>query len=83
VHSSRTALVFKAGIAHEKTGNVDKALQLYASIDQKTGYHIEAKLRMARIYINKRKVLLADDLLNDVLKIHPEHEDALALRQKC
>jgi hypothetical protein len=38
---------------------------------------------MARIYINKRKVLLADDLLNDVLKIHPEHEDALALRQKC
>jgi CheY-like chemotaxis protein len=83
VHSSRTALVYKAGIANEKNGNIDKALQLYTSLDQKTGYHIDAKIRMARIYINKRKVLLADDLINEVLKIHPDHQEALALREKC
>lgn len=83
VHSSRHALVYKAGIAYERNGDADKALSLYTAVDQKSGFHIDAKLRMARIYINKRKVLLADELINDVLNVNPEHEEALELRKKC
>ena len=80
--AERYDLVFKAGVAYEKSGDPDTALMYYKTVDENVSDNIDAKLRLAKIYMGKRKVFLADELLNEILIINPEHEEALKLRKQ-
>ena len=77
---SNRGLVYKAGQIHEALGNEDKALDYFLAADQYLGSPLEVKLKIARIYLLKEKVIKADDYLNRVLRIDPENKEALVMR---
>ena len=72
--------IFKAGKIFLETGDWEKALSYFTKVDRHVRGHVEAKLEIAKIYYMNRKIYKADDYLNQVLRIHPGHEEALALR---
>lgn len=78
----RYDLVFKAGTLYEKTGDPQTALKYYKTVDDGTPDNIEAKLHMAKIYLLMKKMFVADEYLNKILKIQPDHEEALELRKQ-
>ena len=71
------------------TNETEKALACYeildktANIDQSltTKEIITIKIWLARYYIQNKKPFVADDYLNEILKIDPANESALKLRQ--
>ncbi|MCP4720944.1 MAG: response regulator, partial [Desulfobacteraceae bacterium] len=75
-------IVFKAGLVYYDTNDFEQALTYFRMVDShKTGY-VEAKLYIAKIYNLERKVLKADDYLNQILRIDPKNQEALALRRE-
>jgi len=77
---SNRGLVYKAGQIHEALGNEDKALDYFLAADQYLDSPLEVKLKIARIYLLKEKVIKADNYLNRVLRIDPNNKEALAMR---
>ncbi|MCG8683810.1 MAG: response regulator [Desulfobacterales bacterium] len=75
-------LMFKAGLVYMENGDYEKALSNFRTVDSNRKGDVEAKLQIARIYYINRKVLKADDYLNQVLRIDPGNKDALSLRQE-
>lgn len=75
-------MVFKAGTIEQDAGDWESALKLFKKVDRNVRGHIDAKLRIAKIYYMNRKILVADDYLNQILRIDPTHEEAIALRRE-
>jgi len=78
---SQHGLLFKAGEIYEHLGDDDKALKYYLAADQTMINPVESKLKIARLYLKKEKVIQADDLIAQVLRLEPENEEARALRK--
>jgi len=74
-------LLFKAGMVYETLGDADQALEYYLSADRHMVNPVQSKLKIARLYFSKNKVLQADDFITQVLKLEPENEEALELRK--
>ncbi|MCP3944594.1 MAG: response regulator [Desulfobacteraceae bacterium] len=74
--------VHKAGIVHYDTNEFDKALTYFEKVNSNKANHIEAKLHIAKIHLMNRKVIMADDFVNQVLRIDPNNQEALALRRQ-
>ena len=79
---SNYEIVYKAGLVHIEAGNIEKALDCFLKVDRHVRGHIEAKFQIAKIYYRYRKVLKADDYLNQILRIDPGNQEALALRRE-
>ena len=77
---SNRGLVYKAGQIQEALGNEDKALDYFLAADQYLDSPLEVKLKIARIYLLKEKVIKADNYLNRVLRIDPKNKKALVMR---
>lgn len=75
-------LIHRAGLVYYDTGDFDQALKYFRMVDSHRGSHVEAKLYLAKIYHMKKKVLKADDYLNQILRIDPQNTEALALRRE-
>ncbi len=75
-------MVFKTGLVYHESGDWEKALKYFIEVDRHVRGHIQAKLEIAKIYYMDRKVFKADDFLNQVLRIDPKNETALALRRE-
>jgi CheY-like chemotaxis protein/Tfp pilus assembly protein PilF len=78
--SSNFDMVYKAGLISYEAGDWEKALSSFIEVDRHVRSHVDAKFQIAKIYYMNRKILQADDYLNQILRIDPKHEDALALR---
>lgn len=76
----RYDLVFKLGTLYENTGDADTALSYFITVDENLPEDIDSKLHIAKIYLLKKKVFVADNYLNKILKIDPKHEETLKLR---
>ncbi|MCP4720273.1 MAG: response regulator, partial [Desulfobacteraceae bacterium] len=74
-------LVYKAGQIQEALGNDDKALDYFLEADQYLDSPLEVKLKIARIYFLKKKVIKADDYLSRVLRMDPTNKEALTMRR--
>lgn len=74
--------IFKTGLVYLETGNVEKALNHFLDVDSHVRGHVEAKFNIAKIYFSKGKVLQADDYLNQILRIDPRNQEAIALRRE-
>jgi len=75
-------MIYKTGVIYLEIDDLEKALNNFIEVDRHVRGHIDAKLQIARIYIDKGKVLQADDYLNQILRIEQNNEDALALRRE-
>lgn len=75
-------MVYKAGLVHLEAGDVDKALNCFIEVDRHIRGHVEAKLNIAKIYFMNGKVLQADEYLNQLLRIDPKNDEAIALRRE-
>jgi len=75
-------IIFKAGMVYMETDDIEKALNAFIDVDRHVRGHIKAKLQIAKIFMSQRKVLQADDYLNQILRIDQKNEEALALRRE-
>jgi len=78
---SNHGLVYKAGQIQEVMGNEDKALDYYLEADQYLDSPLDLKLKIARLYFLKKKVIQADNYLTRVLRIDPANKEALLMRR--
>lgn len=78
---SHHTLLFTAGQVHEHLGDNDKALEYFLAADKNLIKPVESKLKVARLYLKKDKVIQADDFIAQVLRIDPENAEAMALRR--
>ena len=74
-------LLFKAGLVYEAMGDEDKALDYFLEADKNRINPVETKLKIARIYYLKKKIIQADSYLNQVLRLDSKNKDALAMRK--
>jgi len=74
--------VYRAGLVSLKAGQVEKALRFFLTVDRKVKGHIDVKLQIAKILVLDQKILKADEYLNQILRIDPQNEAAMALRRK-
>ncbi|MCP4721076.1 MAG: response regulator [Desulfobacteraceae bacterium] len=75
-------MIYKAGLIVQDAGDLDKALKYFIKVDRHVRGHTDAKFQIAKIYYMNRKILKADDYLNQILRIDPSHEEAIALRRE-
>ncbi len=78
---SNHGLVYKAGQIHEALGDDDKALEYYLEADQYRDSSLDVKLKIARIYFLKKKVIQADNYLAQILRADPTNKEALTMRR--
>jgi CheY-like chemotaxis protein len=79
---SNYEMIYKTGLICQTAGDWDKALTHFMKIDRQVRGHIKAKFQIAKIYYRNQKILDADDYLNQILRIDPKNEAALALRRQ-
>jgi tetratricopeptide (TPR) repeat protein len=79
---SNYEMIYKTGLIYQTAGDWDKALKCFMRVDRQVRGHIEAKFQIAKIYYRNQKILNADDYLNQILRIDPKNEAALALRRQ-
>jgi len=75
-------MVYKAGLVHQESGDWEKALTYFIKVDRNVRSHVNAKFQIAKTYYMNHKILKADDYLNQILRIDPGNQEALALRRK-
>ena len=75
-------IVYKTGQVYLEIGNSEKALEYFIEVDRHIRGHLDAKFHIAKIYFAARKVLQADDYLNQILRIDPKHKEAIDLRKE-
>lgn len=78
---SKYDLVFKTGMVYVTTGDLEKALELFLTVDRYQTGRMDVKLEIAKIYYHHNKLYQADEYLNRILKKDPGNEDALILRR--
>ncbi|MCP3874320.1 MAG: response regulator [Desulfobacteraceae bacterium] len=75
-------MIYKAAVVSQEAGEWEKALALFINVDSHVRGHVDAKFHIAKIYYMNRKILQADDYLNQILRIDPKNEEAIALRRE-
>ncbi|WP_020588028.1 response regulator [Desulfobacter curvatus] len=75
-------IVYKAGVIFLESGDRDKAMAHFINVDRHVRGHLDAKLQIARILSANKRVLQADDYLNQILRLDPGHKEAIELRKK-
>jgi|GEM_PF-610398 len=78
---SQHGLLLKTAEVYEHLRDDDKALEYYLTADKNIINSIQAKLKIARLYFKKEKVIQADDFITQVLRLEPENKEALELRR--
>ena len=74
-------VLYKAGQINLELGNREKALAYFLEVDRQARGHVDAKIQIAKIYFMDRKIIQADDYLNQILRIDPKNKDAITLRK--
>ena len=80
---TRYDLMFKIGIANEKTGEHSKALRYLTGAGKKDRENIEIRVHIGKNLIALGEVLKAEQVLKTVLKIDPGNEEAKELIGEC
>jgi len=81
-NSSNYDIIYKAALIYLETGDQEKALDYFLDVDSHIRGHVDAKFRIAKIYLKMQKNIQADDYLNQVLRIDPNHQETIELRKE-
>ncbi|WP_320044931.1 response regulator [uncultured Desulfobacter sp.] len=74
-------IIYKAGMIFLESGDRDKAMAHFMNVDRHVRGHLDAKLQIAKILSANKRILQADDYLNQILRLDPGHEEAIELRR--
>lgn len=77
----RYDLMFTLATLYEKAGDIKTAMDQYILVDENVPNHLEAKLALAKINFYQKKIFVTDEYLKQILKIDPNHEEALMMRK--
>ncbi|WP_321492399.1 response regulator [uncultured Desulfobacter sp.] len=75
-------LLYKAGTIYLETGDQGKALECFVKVDDNRRGDVRTKLQIAKIHLNNKRILQADDYLNRILRVEPSNKEALDLRRQ-
>jgi CheY-like chemotaxis protein len=75
-------ILYRIGLIQKRLGHWEKALKNFLQVDSQVKNHVKSKLQIAKIYYRNEKIYIADDYLNQILRIDPENQEAIALRRK-
>lgn len=75
-------MTFKAGLLYRDTGEIEKAMECFRTVDSQQRGHVEAKLEIAKMYYRQGRILQADDYLNQILRIDPKNKNAITMRRQ-
>jgi CheY-like chemotaxis protein len=75
----RVDLKLKLGIVYDALKDFDNALKWLLEAENHYKSSIDIKLRIAKIYMLKKRPILADTYLKNILEIEPEHKEAKKL----
>ncbi len=75
-------LVYKTACICEMMDDLDIALEHFLTVDKNQYGRIDVKLKIAKIYHQKKKSIQADNFLNAILRIDSKNKDALKLRRQ-
>jgi CheY-like chemotaxis protein len=75
-------MIYKAGLVALESGDEEKALKNFIQVDSHVHSHVDAKFNIAKLYYYMGKVIQADEYINQILRVNPKHEAALALRRQ-
>ncbi len=75
-------IVYKAGLVCLEADDTEKALKYFIEVDRHAQDHVNAKFQIAKILVNKGKVIPAENYLTQIFRIDPTNEDAFNLRKK-
>ncbi len=78
----RYDLILTLGDICQQTGDLEAAISYYNDVDENNPENIGSKLNLAKIYMGRKKDLIADRYLNKILKINPKHQEALRLSKE-
>lgn len=79
---SNLDLLYKAGTIYLETGDQEKAMECFVTVDNNRRGDIKTKFQIAQIHFNNKRILLADDYLNRILRIDPSNKEALEMRRQ-
>lgn len=79
---SNMDLMYTAGTIYLQTGDQEKALECFVTVDNNRRGEIKTKLHIAQIHFNNKRILQADEYLNRILRIDPSNKEALKMRQQ-
>ncbi|MCP4022924.1 MAG: response regulator [Desulfobacteraceae bacterium] len=80
-HPSNYDMMFQLGFICYTVGDTTEALEHFIKVDRHQSSHLDAKLYIAKIYFDEKRVLKADEYLNQILRIDPANDEAMQLRQ--
>jgi len=75
-------LIHTAGQIFYRADNLEKALTYFNKVDCNVRDHLDAKFQLATIYYHNQEMRKADTYLAQILKIDPNHQEAMALRKE-
>ncbi|MDD9303313.1 MAG: response regulator [Desulfobacter sp.] len=78
---SNHGLLYKAGLVFEALEEEDTALEYFLAADRNMVQPVNSKLKIARLYFIQKKIIQADEVITEVLRIDPENEQALEMRK--
>lgn len=78
----RHDLLSKLGVATHKAGDYRKAIAFLNKAEQNFKDDIDIKFHLAECYLAIDQVLRADQKISEILKIDPENQKAISLRQR-
>lgn len=73
----------KIGIAHHHMGDENEAVKVLEKAAQKMGEDIDLLLLLAKIYLDMKLPMRADNWANKIIRIDPNHEEAKEILKKC
>ena len=73
----------KLGEIFSGADNNDEALIYFTDAERLDGKNIAVKINIAKIYLSRGMLIRAENPLQKILKINPEHEEARELLRQC
>lgn len=80
---NRDNLAARLGITFRELGQFGKALTYLTQAEKQSPKDVDLKIHLAKVYLAMGKIIRAEKLLKDALKIDPENEQATDLIKQC
>ena len=78
---SKYDIAYKAGIIYSTIGDLEKALELFETVERFQSTRLDVKIEIAKIHFKNNQLYKADEYLNKILAKDPKNAEALALRR--
>ncbi|MFZ5572612.1 MAG: response regulator [Thermodesulfobacteriota bacterium] len=80
---TRIDLLYKLGLAYESINENHQAIRYFQEVERKEPKNIDVKMHLAKNYLASDQAIRADGILQGVLRVEPDNQEAQELMKKC